>query len=138
MREVIGAEQEWHPSGHQGCDTTIMPHNALADESTDADALPQEVIDALPENIRQHSFYGARDQIPMEAVEDLRPDLAGQITDSAADAASSNPGLTAVVVVIGLLAVVGAVWGAVKGFLKVAIGLGLIAAVVWWYFLSGR
>ena len=115
-----------------------MPHNALADESTDADALPQEVIDALPENIRQDSFYGARDQIPMEAVEDLRPDLAGQITDSAADAASSNPGLTAVVVVIGLLAVVGAVWGAVKGFLKVAIGLGLIAAVVWWYFLSGR
>jgi hypothetical protein len=53
-------------------------------------------------------------------------------------AASSNPSLTAVVVIIGLLAVAGAIWGAIKGFLKVAIGLGLIAAAVWWYFLSGR
>ncbi len=122
----------------QGCETTIMPQNAQADESTNVDDLPQEVINALPPDIRQEILDGARDQIPEEVIQDLRPDIAAQIPDSLVGAASTNPGLTAVVVLIGLLAVAGAVWGAVKGFLKVAIGLGLIAAVVWWYFLSGR
>jgi len=60
------------------------------------------------------------------------------VPDSLVDAASSSPGLTAVIVLIGLVAVAGAVWGAVKGFLKVAIILGVIAALTWWYFLSGR
>lgn len=115
-----------------------MPQNAQADESTDIDELPDEVIDALPADIRQEILDGVRDQIPEEVIQDLRPDVADQIPDSLVGAASSNPGLTAVIVVIGLLAVAGAVWGAVKGFLKVAIGLGLIAAVVWWYFFSGR
>ena len=115
-----------------------MPQNAQADESTDVDDLPQEVIDALPADIRQEILDGARDQIPEEVIDDLRPDIADQIPDSLVGAASTNPSLTAVVVIIGLLAVVGAIYGAIKGFLKVAIVLGLVAAVVWWYFLSGR
>lgn len=115
-----------------------MPQNAQADESTSVDDLPQTVIDALPSDIRQEILNGTRDQIPEDVVEQLRPDIADQIPDSLVGAASLNPGLAAVVIIIGLLAVAGAVWGAVKGFLKVAIGLGLIAAVVWWYFLSGR
>ena len=115
-----------------------MPQNAQVDESTDVDDLPQEVIDALPADIRQEILDGARDRIPEEVIDDLRPDIADQIPDSLVGAASSNPSLTAVVVIIGILAVAGAIFGAVKGFLKVAIGLGLIAAVVWWYFLSGR
>jgi len=115
-----------------------MPQNTQADESIDVDDLPTDVIDALPADIRQEILDGVREQIPEEVVQDLRPDIADQIPDSLVGAASSNPGLTAVIVVIGLLAVAGAVWGAVKGFLKVAIGLGLIAAVVWWYFFSGR
>jgi len=115
-----------------------MPQNAQVDESTDVNDLPQEVIDALPADIRQEILDGARDRIPEEVIDDLRPDIADQIPDSLVGAASSNPSLTAVVVIIGILAVAGAIFGAVKGFLKVAIGLGLIAAVVWWYFLSGR
>lgn len=115
-----------------------MPQNAQADESTSVDDLPPEVIDALPSDIRQEILDGVRDQIPEEIVEDLRPDIADQIPDSLVGAASSNPGLAVVIVLIGLLAVAGAVWGAVKGFLKVAIGLGIVAAVIWWYFLSGR
>ncbi len=113
-----------------------MPQFAQGDESTDVDDLPQDVIDALPEDIRQEILDGVRDQIPQDVVEDLRPDIADQIPDSFVGAASSNPGLTAVVVVIGLLALAGAVWGAVKGFLKVAIGLGILAAIVWFYFFA--
>lgn len=115
-----------------------MPQNAQVDESTEVDELPQEVIEALPADIRQEILDGARDRIPEEVIADLRPEIADQIPDSLVGAASSDPSLTAVVVIIGLLAVAGAIWGAIKGFLKVAIGLGLIAAVVWWYFLSGR
>lgn len=113
-----------------------MPQNAQADESTDVDELPQEVIDALPEDIRQEILDGVRDQIPEEVIADLRPDIADQIPDSLVTAAASNPGLSAVIVIIGVLAILGAVWGAVKGFLKVAIGLGLLAAIVWYYFFA--
>ena len=111
-----------------------MPQNAQADESTDVDELPQEVIDALPEDIRQEILDGVRDQIPEEVIADLRPDIADQVPESLVTAATGNPGLTAVIVIIGVLAVLGAIWGAVKGFLKVAIGLGLLAAIVWYYF----
>jgi len=118
------------------CEDIIMPQIAQGDESIDADDLPQEVIDALPEDIRQEIVDGVRDQIPEDVVEQLTPDIADQIPDSLVGAATGNPGLTAVIVVIGILAVLGAIWGAVKGFLKVAIGLGILAAVVWWYFFA--
>ena len=92
------------------------------------------MIDALPDDIREEIISGARDQIPENVVDELPVDIADQIPDSLVGAATSNPGLTAVVVIIGLLALAGAVWGAVKGFLKVAIGLGLIAAIAWYFF----
>ena len=92
-----------------------MAQIAQADESTDVDDLPQEVIDALPDDIRQEILDGARDQIPEDVVADLTPDIADQIPDSVVGAATANPGITAVIVVIGLLAVAGAVWGAIKG-----------------------
>ena len=114
-----------------------MAQIAQSDESTDVEDLPQEVLDALPEDIRQEILDGARDSIPEDVVADLTPDIANQIPDSVVDVAASNPGLTAVIVVIGILAVAGAIWGAIKGFLKIAIGLGILAAIVWFYFFAG-
>lgn len=113
-----------------------MAQNAQSDESTDVENLPQEVIDALPEDIREDILNGVRDQIPSETIADLRPDIADQVPDSLIAAASGNPGVTAVVVIIGILALIGAVWGAVKGFLKVSIVLGVIAAGIWFYFFA--
>lgn len=113
-----------------------MAQIAQSDESTEVDDLPPEVLDALPDDIRQEILDGARDQIPEDVVADLTPDIANQIPDSVVGVASSNPGLTLVIVVIGLLAVGGAIWGAIKGFLKVAIGLGILAAVVWFWFFA--
>lgn len=111
-----------------------MAQMAQTDESPDTLDLPQEVLDSLPDDIREEIISGARDQIPENIVEELPVDVADQIPDSLVGAATSNPGLTAVVVIIGVLALAGAVWGAIKGFLKVAIGLGLIAAVAWYFF----
>jgi len=113
-----------------------MPQNAQADESTDAEDLPPEVLDALPDDIRQEIIDGVRDQIPEDVIADLRPDLADQVPDSLVGAAASNPGLTAVIIIIGVLAVMGAVWGAIKGFLKVAVILGVLAAIAWFWFFA--
>jgi hypothetical protein len=126
----------WHPWKRSECEDTIMPQIAQGDESTDVDDLPQEVIDALPEDIRQEIIDGVREQIPEEVMADLRPDIADQIPDSLVGAASSNPGLTAVIVIIGVLAVMGAIWGAIKGFLKVAVILGVLSAIAWFYFFA--
>ena len=79
---------------------------------------------------------GAREQIPENIVDDLTPDIANQIPDGLVGAATGNPGLTAVIVVIGLLAIGGAIMGAIKGFFKVAIFLGIVAAVLWFFVLS--
>ena len=113
-----------------------MAQFAQSDESIEVEDLPPDVLEALPDEIRQEILDGARDQIPEDVVESLTPDVADQIPDSLVGAASSNPGLTAVIVIIGLLALAGAVWGAVKGFLKVSIGLGILAAVVWFFFFA--
>ncbi|MGI9606618.1 MAG: hypothetical protein ACR2P0_10810 [Acidimicrobiales bacterium] len=113
-----------------------MAQYAQADESTDVQDLPPEVLDALPDDIRQEILDGARDKIPTEVLEDLRPDLADQVPLGLVDAASTNPGLTAVIIVIALLSVAGAVYGAIKGFLKVAIVLGVIAAIAWYWFFN--
>jgi len=118
------------------CEDIIMPQIAQGDESIEVDDLPQDVIDALPDDIREEILEGVREQIPEDVVEQLTPEIADQIPSSLVGAASANPGLTAVIVIIGVLAVLGAIWGAIKGFLKVAIGLGIVAAVVWWYFLA--
>ena len=113
-----------------------MAQIAQADESIDVEDLPPDVIDALPDDIRQEILDGARDQIPEDVVETLTPDIQNQIPDSLVGVASANAGLTAVIVIIGLLALAGAVWGAIKGFLKVSIGLGILAAVVWFFFFA--
>jgi hypothetical protein len=115
----------------------IMAQYAQSDESTPLDELPADVIEALPDDIVEQLRDGTLDKIPTETLEGLRPDLADRVPDSVSEAATSNPGLTAVVLIIALLALAGAVYGAIKGFLKVAIILGLVAAVAWWFFFRG-
>ena len=114
-----------------------MAQIAQSDESVDVEDLPQDVIDALPDNIREEIISGVRDQIPEDVIDQLTPDIANQIPDSVIDTAAGNPGLTAILIVLGLLFVVGAVWGVIKGAIKIAIILGLIAAGIW-FFVRGR
>lgn len=121
----------------RGAKIIIMPQIAQGDESIAVEDLPQEVIDALPDDIREEIISGARDQIPEDVVEQLTPDIADRIPDGLVDTAGANPTLTAVVVVIALLSVGGAIMGAIKGFIKVAIFLGLIAAAAWFFVLGG-
>ena len=111
-----------------------MAQHAQADESNPIDRLPPEVVEALPPDIVDRLENGELDRIPTEALEELRPDLVDRVPDSLAEAASDNPGLAVVLVLIGIAAVLGAIWGAAKGFLKVAVVLGVVAAVAWFLF----
>jgi len=45
-----------------------MAQYAQSDESTDVEDLPPEVIDALPDDIRQEIIDGVRDKIPVDVV----------------------------------------------------------------------
>ena len=114
-----------------------MAQIAQGDESIEVEDLPQEVIDALPDDIREEIISGARDQIPEDVVDTLTPDIADQIPDGLVGAAAGNPGLTAIIVVIALLSVGGAILGAIKGFIKMAVFLGLVAAAAG-FFVLGR
>lgn len=119
-----------------------MAQNAQADESIEIKNLPDEVLDALPDDIRQEILDGARDQIPEDVVEGLTSEVTSQIPDSlvetgVVDAAADNPGVAAVLIVIGLAALGGAIWGAIKGFIKMAVLLGIVALVAWWLFFRG-
>lgn len=114
-----------------------MAQTAQTDESTPLDQLPAEVIEALPPDIVEQLESGAIDRIPAETLEELRPDLADRVPDSVAEVASDNPGLAAVMIIIGIAAVFGAIWGAMKGFLKVTVVLGIVAAVAWYLLFRG-
>lgn len=111
-----------------------MAQSAQTDESTPLEQLPPEVIDALPPDIVAQLRSGELDRIPAETLEELRPDLADRVPDSVAEVASENPGLAVVLVLIGVASILGAIWGAMKGFVKVALFFGLIAAVAWFVF----
>lgn len=111
-----------------------MAQTAQSDESTPLEQLPPEVIEALPPEIVDQLRSGELDRIPADTLEELRPDLADRVPDSVAEVASDNPGLAVVLVLIGILAILGAIWGAMKGFLKVAIFFGLVAVVAWFVF----
>lgn len=115
----------------------MMAQIAQGDESIGVEDLPQEVIDALPDDIREEIISGARDQIPEDVIEQLTPDVADQIPDGLVSAAADNPGVSALLIVLAILFVVGTIWGIVKGFIKLAIVLGLIAAGLWFFVLGG-
>lgn len=115
----------------------MMAQIAQGDESTDVLDLPQDVIDALPDDIREEIISGARDQIPENVVEQMTPDLADQIPDSLVSTAADNPGATALLIVLALLFVAATIWGIIKGFIKLAIVAGLVAAALWFFVLGG-
>ncbi len=117
--------------------TTAAFRQDTETEDSPLDDLPPEVVEQLEDlepQLVKDLREGNIDQIPDEVVERLPADVADKIPDSLTDAAVANPGLTVVLVLIGLAALGGAVWGAIKGFLKVAIGLGIIAAIAWFWF----
>lgn len=106
------------------------------------DEIPPEVIDELPPDIVQRLRDGVIDTIPddvydslsQQAKDALLDRVPGFVPDSVVDAVTNNPGLAAVLAVIGILAVIGFGYGIAKSAIKSVAFFGVLAALAWYFF----
>ncbi len=110
-------------------DTTIPPEDLI-------DQVPSDVLDRLPDDVVERIQDGVIDQIPEEVVDRLPESVVNQIPDGLLESAAANPGLLAVLVIVGLLAAAGFVYGIVKSAIKAALFFGVVAAAAWFWFFN--
>ena len=99
----------------------------------DVEELPPDVVDSLPADVVQKLRDGVLDAIPDDIVDSLPMSIQDKIPDGMLETASSNPIFTNVLLVIGVLAVIGFIFGVVKSAVKWMI-YSAIAGVAAWYF----
>jgi hypothetical protein len=104
--------------------------------------IPDEVLEELPDDVVQRLRDGIIDRVPEDVYEDLSqrakdamldrvPDF---VPESVIDAVSNNPGLAAVLAIVGVLAVIGFMYGVAKSAFKAIVFFGVLAAVSWFLF----
>lgn len=104
--------------------------------------IPDSVIEELPDDVVQRLKDGIIDRIPEDAYENLsdraKDELLDRVPDfvpeSVIDAVSNNPGLAAVLAIVGVLAVIGFMYGVAKSAFKAIVFFGVLAAVAWFLF----
>jgi len=100
-----------------------------------------DLIDDLPPDVVEDLDQSIIDQIRSEGLEALPDDIVDRLPDSVVDripsefldVASSNPALTAVLVIVGIIAVAGFFYGVVKSAFKASLFFGLVAAGAWFW-----
>ncbi|NNE75238.1 MAG: hypothetical protein HKN26_16350 [Acidimicrobiales bacterium] len=116
------------------CPIEGVPQDLPADLSAEAAAKLEELQPEIICDFRA----GRIDEIPEGVVAALPESVQNIIPDSLVAKAGDNPTLALILVIVGILSVFGAIWGAIKGFLKMALILGVIAVAAWiWYFNGG-
>ena len=95
--------------------------------------LPPEVVDELPSDVVEQIKDGLLDKLPEDVVSELPTSIQDKIPEGLLDAASSNPTLTMILLVVGILAVIGFVFGVIKSAVKLML-YSAIAGVAAWYF----
>lgn len=102
----------------------------------DISELPPEVVDQLPDDIVQQLKDGVLDKIPDDIVDSLPGAIQDKIPEGLLDAASSNPTFTKVLLVIGVLAVIGFIFGVVKSAIKWMIYSAILGVAAWYWFFQ--
>jgi hypothetical protein len=100
------------------------------------DRLPQEVIDRLPDDIVRQLRDGVIDQIPEDVVDRLPDSVADRIPSGLIDFASSNPTMAVILAVIGVLAILGFIYGVMKSAVKVMLFSIVAGVAAWWFFFQ--
>ncbi len=93
--------------------------------------LPSDLLDRLPSDTVEKIKQGALERLPSDVVDALPDEVAAQIPDSLVEAAQRNQLLA----VLAVLAAIGFVWGLFKRLVKLAIGLAVLAVVLWFLYL---
>jgi hypothetical protein len=102
----------------------------------DVEELPTEVVESLPDDVVQRLRDGVIDAIPNDIVDTLPASVQDKIPDGLLEAASSNPALTRVLLVVGVLAVVGFVFGVIKSAVRWMIYSAIVGVAAWYFFFQ--
>jgi hypothetical protein len=102
----------------------------------DIEELPPEVVEELPEDVVQQLKDGVLDAIPDDIVDSLPASIQDKIPDGLLEAASSNPAFTRVLLAIGVLAIIGFVFGVVKSAVKWMIYSAIVGVAAWYFFFQ--
>jgi hypothetical protein len=110
-----------------------MPMNTLPDLIDD---LPPEVVEDLPPSIIDQIRNEGLESLPDDIIDQLPDTVVDRIPSEFLDVASTNPALTALLVIVGLLAIVGFFYGVAKSAFKAALFFGVVAAGAWFWFFN--
>lgn len=109
------------------------PLNALPDL---VDELPPDVVEDLPPSIIDQIREEGLETLPDSIVEQLPDSVVDRIPPEYLSAAGDNPVLTAILVIVGILAIAGFFYGVVKSAFKAAFFFGVVAAGAWFWFFN--
>ena len=98
--------------------------------------LPPEVVEELPSDVVEQIKDGLLDKIPEDVVSDLPASIQDKIPEGLLEAASSNPTFTKVLLAIGILAVIGFVFGVIKSAVKWMMYSAILGVVAWYFFFQ--
>ncbi len=98
------------------------------------DELPPDVVEDLPQSVIDQ--LEGLDQIPDSLKDEIPDAVLDRIPSDLLDFASSNPLLTTILVIVGIIAVIGFFWGVAKSAFKAAFFFGVVAAGAWFLFFS--
>ena len=100
------------------------------------DDLPPEVVEELPPSIIDQIRDEGLETLPDEILDRLPDTVVDRIPSEYLDVAGSNPALTAVLVIVGILAIAGFMYGVAKSAFKAALFFGIVAAGAWFWFFN--
>ncbi len=102
----------------------------------DIDELPPELVDELSDDVLQQLKDGVLDKIPDDIVDSLPGAVQDKIPEGLLEAASANSTFTKVLLVIGVLAAIGFVFGVVKSAVKWMIYSAVLGVGAWYFFFQ--
>ncbi len=98
--------------------------------------LPPEVVEELPTDVVDQIKDGLLDKLPEDVVSELPQSIQDRIPEGLLEAASSNPAFTRVLLIIGILAVIGFVFGVVKSAVKWMLYSAILGVAAWYFFFQ--
>ena len=98
--------------------------------------LPPEVVDELPTDVVDQIKDGLLDKIPEDVVSELPQSIQDKIPEGLFEAAAANPALTRVLLIIGILAVIGFVFGVIKSAVKWMLYSAIVGVAAWYFFFQ--
>ena len=113
---------------------TIAQYAPLA--QVDIEELPPEVVDSLPDDVVRRLSDGILDHIPEDVFDTLPASVQDKIPDGMLEAASSSPTFTKVLLVLGVIAVIGFIFGVIKSAVKWMIYSAIIGVAAWYFFFQ--